>query len=213
MRAIEVNNVSKSFGARNVLHQVSFNLDTGGILCLQGPSGCGKTTLLRCIAGLETPDAGVISLFGNVVCGEGRLVPPMDRNIGMVFQDFVLWPHMRVHAHIEFVLKMAGIRRAERKECCMRLLDLCELEDNRRDYPNTLSGGQQQRLAIARAIATRPRLLLLDEPFSNLDDRLRNRIGAEILRLVRDERLTVILATHNPQDAQTLDCSDYRPLS
>lgn len=197
---IELINVDKQFSGVPVLRALSLTAEAGQLLCLSGPSGCGKTTLLRLIAGLETPDAGTIRIQGTVVSGNGVFVPPMFRNVGMVFQDFALWPHLCVERHLDFVLRTQRLSRNERRDRVARLLDLCRLEDKRRAYPGALSGGQQQRLTIARALATRPAILLLDEPFSNLDDELRARIGTEIMRLKRDDHVALIMATHDLEE-------------
>jgi len=201
MSAIECQNLSKRYGTLPVLANLSFSVETGQALCLFGPSGCGKTTLLRLIAGLEQPDTGTIRLFDRIVADNDLFVPPADRNIGFVFQDFVLWPHMRVERHLDFVLHAKGIPRRQRRERTAQLLDLCRLEDKRRAYPAQLSGGQQQRLAIARALANHPSILLLDEPFSNLDADLRARMAAEFSRLKTESNVTLILATHIIEDA------------
>ena len=204
MLAVELNGVSKRFGALEVLRGMSMRAEAGSCTCLFGPSGCGKTTLLRIIAGLERPDKGGLILFGNTVSAPGVFVPPEARGVGMVFQDFALWPHMRVARHLDFVLRPLRLPRAERRARVASLLGLVRLEDKRRAYPRELSGGQQQRLGIARALATRPRILLLDEPFSNLDDTLRTRIRTEIVRLKREEKTTVLIATHDMEDATGL---------
>jgi len=197
MPAVELINVTKSFGNQRVIRGLSAAVDPGHALCLFGPSGCGKTTLLRLIAGLEQPDAGTIRIAGVIVNGEGIHVPPMARNVGMVFQDSALWPHLRAERHLDFVLRARRMTRKQRGIEIGTLLELVGLEDKRRAYPNELSGGEQQRLDIARALATRPRVLLLDEPFSHLDAALRTHIGAEIERRMRDETITVIVATHD----------------
>lgn len=201
MLAIECHNLSKRFGTLPVLADLSFSVEPGRALCLFGPSGSGKTTLLRLIAGLERPDVGSIRLFDQIVADEGLSVPPAERNIGFVFQDFVLWPHMRVERHLDFVLRAANLPRRERRERIAELLDTCRLENKRRAYPAELSGGQQQRLAIARALANRPSLLLLDEPFSNLDADLRAHMAAEFCRLKTESNVTLVLATHIIEDA------------
>lgn len=203
MPAIELSNIAKAFGPLRVLRGVSLTVEAGQALAVVGPSGCGKTTLLRLVAGLDTPDAGRVRLFDRVVA-EGRVfVAPVERGVGMVFQDFALWPHMSVERHLDFVLRAQRIARAERRRRIDALLDLCRLEDKRHAHPAELSGGQQQRVGIARGLATEPRILLLDEPFSNLDPELRERIAQEVLRRKRGG-LTLLLAVHASEDAAAL---------
>ncbi len=204
MASVELDHVTKRFGDLTVLSDVSLRVDQGDFLCLFGPSGCGKTTLLRLIAGLEVPDAGRILIHGTVATDHAMIVPPAERGVGMVFQDLALWPHMRAAKHIDFVLRGRGLSKAERRHRVDELLALSQLEDRRRTYPNQLSGGEAQRLAIARALATDPAILLLDEPFANLDLPRRRRITDEILRRKRDNGLTIVMATHNRQEAEDL---------
>jgi iron(III) transport system ATP-binding protein len=167
--------------------------------CLLGPSGCGKTTVLRCIAGFEVARAGRIVLAGEVVTGEGRLVPPERRRIGMVFQDYALFPHLSVEDNIAF-----GLHAAPRDTRAARIAELAELAGlggMLRKYPHELSGGQQQRVALARALAPRPELLLLDEPFSNLDVDLRERLSVEVRGIIKASGATAVLVTHDQQEA------------
>lgn len=204
MAAVELDHITKRFGEVTALSDVSLRVGQGEFLTLFGPSGCGKTTLLRLIAGLEVPDAGRVLIHGAVATDLTVIVPPADRGIGMVFQDLALWPHMRAARHIDFVLRGRGLSKAQRRERVDELLALSQLENRRRTYPNQLSGGEAQRLAIARALATDPGILLLDEPFANLDLPRRHRIIDEILRRKSDNGLTVIMATHNRQEAEDL---------
>lgn len=201
MSAIELSGVSKRFGDVRPIGDFSLSIEPGTLSVLVGPSGCGKTTLLRLIAGLEVPETGRITLGGRVVTGDGIYAPPNARDVGFAFQDFALWPHKNVAAHLEFVLRARGLRRGKRLEEIETLLEVVELADKRRAYPATLSGGQQQRLAIARALAGEPRILLLDEPFANLDTRLRERILTEIVRR-RAFGVTVLIATHDLDDIE-----------
>jgi len=213
MAALDIIQVYKCFDERAVLGGVSLSMAHGIIVCLHGPSGCGKTTLLRLIAGLDTPDAGEIHINGKLAARDGDiLIPAARRGIGMVFQDFVLWPHMNVEKHLDFVLAAAGVPRAERRARIDALCDLCQMEDHRRAYPAELSGGQQQRLAIMRALAPAPPLLLLDEPFSNLDDALRLRIGPEIAERAR-QGAAVLIAAHSPDDAAPTGCTQFAPMT
>jgi iron(III) transport system ATP-binding protein len=197
MYAVELKNVSKRFGALRVIERVSLRVEPGRVVGIAGPSGSGKTTLLRLIAGLERPDAGAIRLHGTAVSSDGIFVPPVARNVAMVFQDFALWPHLHVEGHLDFVLRARHVPRRERHTRTAALLDLCQLEDKRHAYPKELSGGQQQRVAIARALAMHSPVVLLDEPFSNLDAELRSRIASELTRLKNDEHTTFLLAGHD----------------
>jgi len=202
MSAIELSNVTKRFDRVTPIRDFTLSVAPGSLCAVLGPSGCGKTTLLRLVAGLEIPDHGTISLNGRVVSAEGVYVPPMHRGLGMAFQDFALWPHKTVQGHLQFVLRARGVRRRQRPAHVDALLDIVALEDCRRAYPATLSGGQQQRLAIARALAGNPGILLLDEPFANLDQDLRERILVEVRRRQQDEGVTILLATHDVDDIE-----------
>jgi len=194
---IAVRGVHKAFGTTPVLTGVDLDVPAGGIVALLGPSGCGKTTLLRAIAGLERPDRGEIRLGGRLVCGPGVFVPAERRRVGMVFQDWALFPHLSVARNVGF-----GLTREERRGGRVReALDLVGLAGLSERTPSTLSGGQQQRVALARAVATRPSVLLLDEPFSNLDASLRVQIRAEVARLLRELGLTALFVTHDQEEA------------
>jgi len=182
-----------------VLHNVSFSLDRGAIACLLGASGCGKTTVLRCIAGFERLTAGEIVLDGQVVSRPGLLVPAEQRRIGMVFQDYALFPHRTVAGNIGFGLHT--MTKEERAARVSELLDVVGLSDAGSRYPHELSGGQQQRVALARALAPRPRLLLLDEPFSNLDVELRERLSAEVRSVLKQQNATALMVTHDQHEA------------
>ncbi|MEW6352665.1 MAG: ABC transporter ATP-binding protein [Thermodesulfobacteriota bacterium] len=203
MPAIEFRGVAKKFAEIAVIEDLSFSLDAGRLLWVSGPSGAGKTTLLRLIAGLELPDQGSILLNEVVVTDSGVYVPPAQRGLGMVFQGFALWPHMSVTRHLEFVLKARGMPRFERKERVREMLSLCGLMERAAACPSKLSGGEQQRLAIARAMVADPTILLLDEPLSNLDPALKERMLGEILRRKRDEGLTVVMATHDHDEIRS----------
>jgi iron(III) transport system ATP-binding protein len=205
---VEVAALSKRFGATRVLDGVDLRVPPGTILALLGPSGCGKTTLLRAIAGLEVPDAGEVRLHGRLLSGPppargarpggcAVLVPPERRGIGMVFQDWALFPHMSVGRNVAFGLPR-GQRRGRRVEQALALVGLDGFAD--RD-PTRLSGGQRQRVALARALATRPALLLLDEPFSNLDAGLRVQVRGEVQRLLADLGMTAVFVTHDQEEA------------
>jgi ABC-type Fe3+/spermidine/putrescine transport system ATPase subunit len=196
MPAIRIENLSKTFDGQIVVDDLSLEVGQGSGLALVGPSGCGKTTVLRIVAGLEQPDAGRVLFDDRDVTGAS----PEKRDLNMVFQDGALWPHMRVAAHLDFVLRGGTLSRDERKARVASLLELVQLADRAHVHPAKLSGGEQQRLAIARALATNPSVLLLDEPFAHLDDAVRDVIVNEIARRQRDDGITVILASHDHED-------------
>lgn len=199
-RGVEVSKVDKSFGDTSVLRSIDLQVEPGNSLALLGPSGCGKTTLLRLIAGLDRPDTGSIRVGDEVMVEGSTWVPPEKRNIGMVFQDWALFPHLSVGRNVGY-----GLPRAERKGPRVHeALDMVGLADLVDRMPDTLSGGQQQRVALARAIAPRPTVLLLDEPFSNLDSALRVGVRTEVHRLLVDLGITSIFVTHDQEEAFVL---------
>lgn len=202
MAHLELDRIVQRYGAHTVVDGVGFRVDTGGIACLLGPSGCGKTTLLRCIAGFEPIVEGEIRLDGAPVSRPGFSLPPEKRRIGMVFQDYALFPHLTVAGNIGFGL--AALSGRERRARVEELLATVGLSGQERKYPHELSGGQQQRIALARALAPRPRLLLLDEPFSSLDSATVQRLLAEMRAILQQARQTALLVTHNLHEAQTL---------
>ena len=188
-----------SFGRTAVLQGFGFDLEAGEIACLLGHSGCGKTTALRAVAGFEQPERGRIALQERTL-SDGRLfVPPHLRRIGMVFQDYALFPHLNVADNIAFGL--SGHSAEARKARVAELLALIGLPDYGGHYPHQLSGGQQQRVALARALAPKPELVLLDEPFSNLDADLRTRLSKEVRSLLKQEKTSALLVTHDQQEA------------
>jgi iron(III) transport system ATP-binding protein len=178
---------------------ISFSVQHGEVLCLLGPSGCGKTTILRAIAGFERIIGGTITLSGNLVSSPYLLVPTEQRHVGMVFQDYALFPHLRVSHNVAFGLR--HVPRAQRRAVVADLLKLTGLTGLERRYPHELSGGQQQRVALARALATQPVLLLLDEPFSNLDPDMASRMRQDLHDLLRRTKTTAILVTHDHDEA------------
>ncbi len=196
---LELDQVALAYGTKAVLTGLSFHLETGQIGCLLGPSGCGKTSALRLTAGFLPPDQGEIRLDGEIVSRPERIVPPEQRRIGLVFQDYALFPHLSVAANIAFGLR--GLPRAERDGRVAEMLALVGLEREEKQPPHQLSGGQQQRVALARAVAPRPRLLLLDEPFSNLDVDLRERLSLEVRDILKHEGITALLVTHDQHEA------------
>jgi iron(III) transport system ATP-binding protein len=196
---LEFTAVSHAYGERTVIDQMSFSLQNGEIGCLLGGSGCGKTTVLRCIAGFEALARGELSLGGRVLANASMAVPAHQREIGMVFQDYALFPHLTVARNIAFGL--SALARSERKARVGAMLELVGLASYAKSYPHELSGGQQQRVALARALATKPRLLLLDEPFSNLDVDLRERLSREVREILKHEGVSAILVTHDQHEA------------
>jgi len=196
---LDVEAITKHFGDTCVAHGVGFSLEQGEIGALLGPSGCGKTTLLRMIAGFEEPEGGSIHLHGNPLWTGGRGLSAEDRHIGMVFQDYALFPHLTVWENIAFGMK--NVSRAEIKETIEELLAVTGLAGVEKRYPHELSGGQQQRVALARAIAPKPRCLLMDEPFSNLDVTLRESLSAEVREIIKRFGITALMVTHNQHEA------------
>jgi iron(III) transport system ATP-binding protein len=196
---LEVFDAVIAYHAEPVVRAVSFALAAGKIGCLLGPSGCGKTTLLRAIAGFEPLRSGEIRMRGEVVSRPGWALPPERRRVGMVFQDFALFPHLTVGDNVGFGLRRLPER--ERRARVQALLKLVGLPEYERDYPHRLSGGQQQRVALARAMAPRPELLLLDEPFSSMDAELREQLAREVRDILREERITAVLVTHDQHEA------------
>ncbi|MEW6133533.1 MAG: ABC transporter ATP-binding protein [Pseudomonadota bacterium] len=202
MPMLKLDRVSQAYGPREVVKNLSFDLLPGRIGCLLGPSGCGKTTVLRCIAGFEPVAAGHIEIGGETVSSPARLTPPEKRRIGMVFQDYALFPHLTVAGNIAFGLGALG--KEARQQRVDELLALTGLLDTANKYPHQLSGGQQQRVALARALAPKPRLLLMDEPFSNLDVELRERLSLEVRDILRREGMTALIVTHDQHEAFAL---------
>src|SRR5262245_17507056 len=196
---LEVRNLRHAYGEHEVVAGLTFSLARGAIGCLLGPSGGGKTTVLRCIAGFEAVQDGEIRLAARVVSGSGVMVPPESRRIGMVFQDYALFPHLSVAANIAFGLH--ALPHAERAARVRALAELVGLAAALDKYPHEISGGQQQRVALARALAPRPELLLLDEPFSNLDIDLRERLSLEVRAIIKASGATAVLVTHDQQEA------------
>ena len=199
---LELQQVQLSFGDKTILQQLSFTLQQGEIACLLGHSGCGKTTALRAIAGFEAVNGGQIILNGHIISSAGTHTPAHLRGIGMVFQDYALFPHLNVADNIAFGLGKHNP--AQRQARVAELLDLIDLAAHADQYPHQLSGGQQQRVALARALAPRPQLILLDEPFSNLDAATRERLTLEVRDILRAAGQTAILVTHNAQEAETM---------
>ena len=200
--AIRLEGVSKSFGATHAVREVSLEIVHGELMAVLGPSGCGKTTLLRLIAGFEDPDRGRVTVGDEAVAGPGGIVPPEKRRVGMVFQDYALFPHLTVEANIAFGLSRRP--RDEREALTRRTLELVGLQHKTGRYPHELSGGERQRVALARALAPEPEVVLLDEPFSSLDATLRADLRREVELILRDAEATALLVTHDQEEALSL---------
>jgi len=199
MKILNVEQVSVAYDVNEVVTNVSFALEKGEIGCLLGPSGCGKTTLLRAIAGFENITNGTIKLSDVKVSEVGHTVPPEKRKIGMVFQDFALFPHLTINDNIAFGIR--HLNKKNQKERVNQLLTLIGLENYGKRYPHELSGGQQQRIALARGLAPKPDLILLDEPFSSMDTELREELAREVRTILKHENITAILVTHDQNEA------------
>ena len=198
---LEVRNMTRRFDGQTVVDDVSLAIEPGQVMCLLGPSGCGKSTTLRCIAGVDMQDEGEIHVDGALICDTIFRVPPERRSIGLMFQDFALFPHLSVAQNVAFGLSGS---KAEKHARVSELLKKVGLSRHIDAYPHELSGGEQQRVALARALAPRPRIMLMDEPFSGLDNRLRDGIRDETLALLKDEDAAVLLVTHEPEEAMRM---------
>ncbi len=203
---ITIKNLTKRFGKVVALDNVSLTIDPGTFLTLLGPSGCGKTTLLRCVAGLEDPDGGEIFIGDKLVFSydKGITIPPGKRDVGLVFQNYALWPHMKVDKNITFGLEIQKLGKEEIHKRVKSALAEVKMEGFEDRYPREMSGGQQQRIALARMLACRPKVFLLDEPLSNLDARLRMDMRSELKRLHHVSGATTIYVTHDQVEAMTM---------
>ncbi len=198
---LELEAISHAYDGTAVLDGVSLELERGELTCLLGPSGCGKSTLLRIAAGVERQTSGRVLIDGREVSGPNRHLPPEARAIGLMFQDFALFPHLRVEDNVAFGLTGAAAAKADRVAVLLRRVGL---ERHARRYPHQLSGGEQQRVALARALAPRPPILLMDEPFSGLDNRLRDGIRDQTLDILKEEGTAVLMVTHDPEEAMRM---------
>ena len=198
---LEIEHLTRRFAGRKVVDDVSLSVMAGQVTCLLGPSGCGKSTTLRSIAGVDRQDEGRIFVDGALVCDGAVSVPPEHRSIGLMFQDFALFPHLSVAQNVAFGL---GGAKADKDRRVAELLERVHLERHIGAYPHELSGGEQQRVALARAIAPRPKVMLMDEPFSGLDNRLRDGIRDETLEILKEEGAAVLLVTHEPDEAMRM---------
>lgn len=206
MARIAIENLSKSYGAGALaaVHDLTLDIADGRFVTLLGPSGCGKTTTLRLIAGFIRPDSGVIRIDGKVLSSPDGVVPPEHRGMGMVFQNYAVWPHKTVHENVAFGLEARGVAGREIGERVARMLDLVGLGGMGGRSPSQLSGGQQQRVALARSLVVEPGILLLDEPLSNLDAKLRERMRGELKQLQRRTGITFVYVTHDQAEAMAL---------
>lgn len=198
---LELLDVCRTFNGRHVVDGVSLQLFSGEIACLLGPSGCGKSTTLRIAAGVETPTAGQVFIDGQKMAGDGIMVPPEGRGVGLMFQDFALFPHMTVAQNVAFGM---GKAKTARRRKVLELLERVHLAQFADVYPHQLSGGEQQRVALLRALAPNPSIVLMDEPFSGLDNRLRDTVRDDTFDLLRSENATVLFVTHEPEEAMSV---------
>ncbi|MEQ9488673.1 MAG: ABC transporter ATP-binding protein [Alphaproteobacteria bacterium] len=198
--AVELTGVTHRYGSLVAVRDLSFTVGPGEVVCLLGPSGCGKTTALRIAAGLETPSSGTVHVAGRLVSGDGVQVPPESRHVGLVFQDYALFPHLSVVDNVAFGLPKGG----GRKERAMDVLDLVGMTDYADAFPHMLSGGQQQRVALARALAPEPALVMMDEPFSGLDARLRDQVRDNTLHALKNSNTASLMVTHDAEEAMYL---------
>lgn len=201
---IRLDGVSYAFGTHTVLDQIDLHIPAGTIVALLGPSGCGKSTLLRLLAGLTQPANGTITFGSRLVAKAGWAMPPEARDIGMVFQDYALWPHMTVDENVAFPLRMRNVPRGERESRVAAALARVGLSEFAKRKPSGLSGGQQQRVALARAIVAEPRVLLFDEPLSNLDSELRESLCRDMATLLRQLSIIAVYVTHDRREAEIL---------
>jgi len=206
MSQVRLDSLTKRYGDNEVVKRVALEIKDGEFLSLLGPSGCGKTTILRMIAGLEEPSEGQISIGSDPVFdgAKGIDVAPEKRGLGMVFQSYAIWPHLSVVDNVAFPLRCQGIGKKKRKETALRFLESVKLDGLAHRKPHQLSGGQQQRVALARALVAEPRVLLLDEPLSNLDAILRDEMCDELLAIRKDHPVTMIYVTHDQKEATKL---------
>ena len=204
MATVNIQNVTKAFGDNVVLREFNATFRDGEFITLLGPSGCGKTTMRRIIAGVEKPTRGEVYIDGTLVSGGKTFVPPEKRGIGMVFQSYAVWPHMNVFDNVAYPLTIRHVSKAEIKTSVERVLGIVHLSQYAERFPNQLSGGQQQRVALARALVAEPKLLLLDEPLSNLDAKLRESMRFEIKEIQRKLGITVVYVTHDQTEAMAM---------
>ena len=204
MSSITLNNITKNYGSVQIIQNFSDKFNDREFITLLGPSGCGKTTMLRMIAGFEKPTTGEIKIDDSVVSSADKFVPPNLRNIGMVFQSYAVWPHMNVFDNVAYPLKIKRVPRSEITERVMNILEAVHLSPYVKRMPSELSGGQQQRIALGRALVSNPQVLLLDEPLSNLDAKLRELMRFEIKEIQQRFGITVVYVTHDQTEAMAM---------
>jgi iron(III) transport system ATP-binding protein len=206
MSHISLKGIEKRFGDFHAIRRLDLDVHEGELMTFLGPSGCGKTTTLRMVAGLEQPTAGRIEVDGRVFNdpANGVSLPPEQRGMGMVFQSYAVWPHMTVGRNIDYPLRIRKIARDDRERRLTRVLELVQLTGQEQKYPHQLSGGQQQRVALARGLIMEPKVLLLDEPLSNLDAKLRRGMRREIREIQQTLRMTMLYVTHDREEAEAI---------
>ena len=204
MSTVSIKNVTKVYDDETVIDTFNAEIKDGEFITLLGPSGCGKTTLLRMIAGFRKPSTGSISIAGKIVSDDTTFVPPERRGIGMVFQTYAVWPHMNVFDNVAYPLKIQKLKKDEIKKRVDAILEIVHLSQYEKRMPSQLSGGQQQRVALGRALVAEPKLLLLDEPLSNLDAKLRESMRFEIKDIQKKLGITVVYVTHDQVEAMTM---------
>ena len=202
MTGLTITNLAHAYGKQQVFEDINLAIAPGEVVCLLGPSGCGKSTVLRLVSGLEAVQQGSISINGALMGDADTHIAPEDRNIGLVLQDFALFPHLKVGANVAFGLKQKG--RKASSEIVDEMLSLVGLLHEKDKYPHMLSGGEQQRIALARALATQPGLMLMDEPFSGLDTQHRNMVRDQTLAIIKKLNVPTLLVTHDPEEAMRL---------
>lgn len=199
---LKFEDVGRRYGTKVALQGISFTIRAGEVMCLLGPSGCGKSTLLRLISGIDEPTSGRILMDGQEISGPDRFVPPETRGIGLVFQDYALFPHLSARDNVTFGID--SLPRKEREKIASEALNRVGLSSYSDAFPDMLSGGEQQRVALARAVVPRPRVLLMDEPFSNLDKRMRDQVRDSTIALLRETGATAVIVTHDPEEAMRI---------
>lgn len=206
MSTVTFEHVKKSYGDVKVINDFSLNINDGEFVSFLGPSGCGKTTCLRMVSGLETNTGGIIKIDDAIVSDPDQrmIVPPEKRQVGMVFQSYAVWPHMNVFDNVAYPLKVAKTPKSEMNDRVNEILKIVELDGYEKRMPNALSGGQQQRVALARGLVAQPKVLLLDEPLSNLDAKLREKMRGDIRKIQQDFGITCIYVTHDQIEAFTM---------
>lgn len=207
---LEIKNLTFAYKKNTtpILKNFSFSMEKQEIVSIMGASGCGKSTLLRLIAGLEEPQSGTIIMEGRCLFSDKENIEPYKRNIGMVFQDYALFPHLKVKENIAYGLN--HLSKDEKEKRVNEFLNLIEMEEHQNKYPHELSGGQQQRVALARSLACHPKLLLLDEPFSNLDAHLKNQIREDVKKILKKTQATCLIVSHDEEDGKALGAREVR---